>query len=224
MDWKAAPSAGAFEMAKDVASFANHLGGTLLIGAAERAGQLAAYVGLDPAMAGRVRDSYSKAVADRCQPRPFLDFEEYEVPGDAMKRVVAINVSPSLLLVGVRVAANKQSEGWGGDVYAYPVRSGTDARYLEPSELAMYMTPSIRRTAVLFSRIPSGAEVRVVEEIRDAVKQTETYRFGAVLEDENLVQLKLANGDPFHLPLDRVISVFQTTPNGYWRILVEFHR
>jgi hypothetical protein len=48
MDWKVKAALNAFEKAKDVAMFANHLGGTLLIGAAEAQGHLGAYVGMSP--------------------------------------------------------------------------------------------------------------------------------------------------------------------------------
>ncbi|HWM87047.1 MAG TPA: hypothetical protein VNO33_14435 [Kofleriaceae bacterium] len=47
-----------------MAAFANHLGGTLLIGANEVDGLLDAYVGLEEIDAALVRDSYSRAVAD----------------------------------------------------------------------------------------------------------------------------------------------------------------
>ena len=51
-DWKAEPAASAFERAKDVAAFANHYGGTLLLGAIENSGRLARYCGLTRAAAG----------------------------------------------------------------------------------------------------------------------------------------------------------------------------
>jgi hypothetical protein len=150
------PATYAFERAKDVAAFANHLGGTLLIGAQELNGQLQAYVGMPPTDAGAVRNDYSKAVADRCMPRPTIDFEEYDDPGDPAKRIVAINVEPSLNLVGVKISGDKDKEGYGGIAYVFPVRSGIDARYLESGQLAMFMTPHVRRVAVLLSKIPQG--------------------------------------------------------------------
>jgi hypothetical protein len=186
MDWKAVDVDTPFHKAKDVAAFANHLGGTLLIGACEKDGQLGAYKGMSPAAAADVRNGYSKAIKDKCQPHPAVDFEEYPAPSDHAKRIVAINVWPSLLLIGVEIAAHKPTEGYGGTSFVYPVRSGTDTTFLGPGQIAMYMTPHVRRIAVLLSKVPKGTVVRV--------KRPEGYwyheysaRIDDVLEDKNIV-------------------------------------
>jgi hypothetical protein len=220
MDWKVKASPTDFEKAKDVAMFANHLGGTLLVGAGELSGQLNAYVGMTEARAGALRDSFSKAIADRCQPRPAIDFEEYEDPHRPRRRIVAINVSPSLNLVGVKVAGNKRREGYGGPAYVFPVRSGTDARYLEPGQLAMFMTPQIRRVAVMLARIPTGTRVTVVLG-RDSQKVTPTWFFDAVVEEENVAHFR-SETKPVHLPIDRILSVYQD-PDG-WRVVMDHFR
>jgi hypothetical protein len=214
MDWKAKPAPFAFERAKDVAAFANHLGGTLLIGAQELNGQLHAYVGMTPVETGTVRDDYSKAVADRCQPRPAIDAEEYDDPTDPTKKIVAINVQPSLSLVGVRVIGDKGKEGYGGPAYVFPVRSGTDARYLEPGQLAMFMTPMLRRVAIMLARIPVNAEVKF-----RAPNNHTTMTFISVNEEENVVRLKSGNIAIVY-PLELVRSVYQES-NGYWMILAD---
>lgn len=225
MDWKVKPATHPFERAKDVAAFANHLGGTLLIGARELNGQLQAYVGMPPTEAGAVRDGYSKAVADRCMPRPAIDFEEYGDPGDPAKRIVAINVQPSLNLVGVEVCADKVREGYGGAAYVFPVRSGTDARYLEPGQLAMFMTPHVRRVAVLLSRIPKGTAVFVRQP-----RKHDYFEFRAKLdevrEEDNIVLLSEQSGGPLtNLPLDRITTVFENPDRdrnmNIWHIHVE---
>jgi hypothetical protein len=214
MDWKVKTAAFQFEKAKDVAAFANHLGGTLLIGAHELNGQLQAYVGMTSADAGKLRDDYSKAVADRCQPRPAIDFEEYDDPSDRSKRIVAINVQPSLNLVGVKVNGDKTNEGYGGAAYVFPVRSGTDARNLEPGQLAMFMTPQIRRVVVMLARIPINAEVKF-----RAPNNKNVMTFVSVNEEENVVLLKSGHID-FVYPLDLVRSVYREA-NKYWTILAE---
>jgi len=217
MDWKVKPATHAFERAKDVAAFANHLGGTLLIGAQEdkSTGQLKAYVGLTQEQANDVRDGYSKAIGQRCRPLPTFDFEEYEDPNGNTKRVVAINVWPSLNLIGVKVQANKDVEGWGETVFAYPVRSGTDAIFLQPTELAMYMTPEVRRNAVLLSRIEKGAMVKV---IMLGALHNFSVTFDSVDEEANLVRLKSTSGDSVvHLPLDRASTVYQNE-KGEWQL------
>lgn len=207
MDWKVVPAATEFHKAKDVAAFANHLGGTLLLGAAEANGQLAAYVGLSVADAGAVRAAFSKAVANRCNPFPLIDFDEFEDPGDSTRRIVAVHVWPSLLLIGVKVMAHKPTEGWGDSSYVFPVRTGTDADFLQPDQLAMYMTPEVRRIAVLLSRIPKGTMIRV-----HRVEDTHAWvgRLGEVSEVENIVTFHKENGDKMqNLPLDCIRTVYE---------------
>jgi hypothetical protein len=187
MDWKVKPRTTNFERARDVARFANHLGGTLLLGAHEHDGHLQAYVGFTPAEAGAIRDSYSKAVAERCRPHPALDFAEYEHPDEPTKRIVAINVEASLDLIGVRViVADKSGDGYGGDAFVFPVRSGTDQVYLEPGQLAMFMTPQIRRSIVMLARIAIGRRVTV----HNPNASNPIYEFEGVFEEQNVVRMK----------------------------------
>jgi hypothetical protein len=187
-------------------------------------GQLAKYVGLTPDEAGKVRDEYSKAVAQRCQPPPTLDFEEYDDPADATKRIVAINVWQSLNLVGVKIETNKDKEGWGGPAFAYPVRSGTDATFLQPVQLPMYITAQVRRIVVMLSRrIPNGATVQLIETRLDNSKIDNAYTFNGVDEEANLVRFQTRTGTPasLHVPLDRILTCTRgLTRRGVWcRIL-----
>jgi hypothetical protein len=221
MDWKVKPSPLPYEKAKDAAAFANHLGGAILVGAAEKDGQLGKYVGMTPAEAGSVRDAYSKAIADRCLPRPMVDFEEYEDPTDSAKRIVAVNVEPSLNLVGVRVVGDKPKEGYGGDAYVFPVRCGTDATYLEPGQLAMFMTPHVRRVAVLLARIPPGTRVMMVYNSRERSQTVKAEsEFVEVVEESNLVKFR-SETKAVHVPLDRVLSVYEAAENPAWRIAMD---
>lgn len=225
MDWKVKPAGFQYEKAKDVAAFANHLGGCILVGAQERAGQLAAYVGLTPTEAGEVRNDYSKAVTQRCQPPPNLEFEEYPDPTNPSKRVVAINVLPSLNLIGVRIATDKPNEGFGGPAFVYPIRSGTDATYLQPVQLPMYITPQVRRIAVMLSRIALGAKVQVIEARLDNSKVENAFLFDGIAEEENLAKFKTigASPSPLHVPLDRILTVYQGQDSS-WRVVSQFFR
>ena len=223
MDWKVEPSPHQFKKAKEVAAFANHLGGTVLVGANEdrATGQLQGYAWMTLKKAKEACSAYSTAVAQRCLPLPRFEFEQWAHPVDAEKRVVAINVWPSLNLVGVRVKSDP-NEGWEESTFAYPVRSGIDARYLQPHEFAMHMTPGVRRIAVLLSRIPTGTFVGVAIGER-LVGQRVQWRFVEVLEEENLVKFSDADGAPRHIPLDRIVTVF-LDEKGTWRVVSEvFH-
>lgn len=209
-DCKREPATRPFEMAKDVAAFANHLGGTLLIGAIESGEQLCRYAGLTQEEAGKTIRNYTDAVADRCWPRPTVDPESYDDPTDPSRRVVALNVQASPELVSVTVRADKANEGFGGDAYVFPVRSGNVSRYLHSGQLAMFMTPSVRRVAILLSKISEGSTVRVEEPRRHDIGKAE-YRFRALREDENLVMLSDVADDSRvrGIPLDRITTVYQ---------------
>lgn len=166
-----------------------------------------------------MRQSLSSAVADRCIPRPVFDFEpRYAHPDDSTKQIVVINVPPSITPIGVRVAGDK-ADGYGGETYVYPVRSGTDARYLDPSQLAMLLSPTVRRVTVMLSKIPLGTHVNV----RVAVAATGDYKsdgrrtFAGVDEQENVAKFS----DGSRLPLDRILTVYQAG-NDAWQILSDF--
>jgi hypothetical protein len=210
-------------MAKDVAAFANHLGGTLLLGAVETDEILRKYFGMTPQEAGKAIRSYSDAAADRCWPRPVLDPACYEDPSDSAKKIVAINVEPSLELVCVKVKADLEKEKWGDYAYVFPVRTGNNARYLQPGQLAMFMTPHVRRIAVMASKIPKGELVKVRV---PAIGNDIIFKFSEVLEDQNLLRVEIVEGGPGPTyPLDCVRTVYEAwDPNAkrlYWRLIMD---
>jgi len=63
------------EMALDVAAFANTLGGTILIGAAEKPGhqRLGRYLPLEERTAADLGRAYDEAIRDRCSPKPLAE-------------------------------------------------------------------------------------------------------------------------------------------------------
>lgn len=102
----------------------------------------------------------------------------------------------------------------------------TDATYLEPSQIAMYMTPQVRRIAVLLSKIPRNAVVRI--------KRPEGYwhheytaRIVEVLEDKNIVTFLDPQGTHpmVPVPLDRITTVYEDwdpqTNAKFWSICFE---
>jgi hypothetical protein len=230
LDCKKEAATSTFEMAKDIAAFANHLGGTLLIGAIEQGEVLRQYHGVPSKITGQVITDYQTAVANRCWPRPVIDPELYQHPSDSTKNIIALNVQPSLDLVSVSLKGDKAFEGYGGDAYVFPVRSGNLTRYLIPGQIAMFMTPQIRRVAVMIARIPSHATVNIVEERINTFKGTRTLqsherRFVTLSEEDNLVTfLDAAPSEAaHHIPLDLIRSVYRDA-NGKWQIVTDLYR
>lgn len=119
-----------FELAKDVAAFANASGGVILIGAAEdrKHGVVGAYMPLSRHRAKEVRDAYNQATRDRCSPRPLVDPVIIDHQGGA---VVAVNVWPFPgQAVGVRHAKEPLA-------FAFPFRAGVETIWLNAEQLPM---------------------------------------------------------------------------------------
>ncbi len=193
-------------MAIDVAAFANHLGGTLIVGAREKDGRVDAYVPVPESEANKRKEAISQAVAQRCRPAPRLDAV---ILPHGNEFVLAVNVWPQLNpVVGVRVDSQKDSGGYGGKAWVFPVRTGTNAHYISPENLAMYMLPQVRRTAVLLSRITPGQRIRC---IWIETGSTEVRTFNGFDEEANVVKLALVGETPREhwVALDGIVRVFQ---------------
>ena len=215
--------ARAFHKAKDVAAFANHLGGTLLIGAKETAGRVGEYEPLDEATVATMQKEFSEAVRDRCSPRPLVDFAR--IPFGA-GFVLAVNVWPYTgQVVGVRVTADKAAEGYGDDAYVFPIRVGVDSSYLLPEQLPMFMLPEVRRAVILLNAIPKDYPVKVCVGRRIAGERHDESEMilDEVDEIENVVSFLPPNGSrgagQKSYPLDKVNTVFKDPIRG-WRIYI----
>jgi hypothetical protein len=216
--------AHSFHMAKDVAAFANHLGGTLLIGAKEEAGRVGEYDPLNEETTNGVQKKFSEAVRDRCSPRPLVDFARLARDGGF---VLAVNVWPYVgQVVGVRVKADKAADAFGDQAYVFPVRVGVDATYLYPEQLPMFMTPEVRRAAILLNSVPKDYAVTVRIGRRVAGEAYEEFSLVVDEVDElaNVVSFLPANGSrgagQRSYPLDKVSTVFKDPIRG-WRIYIQ---
>jgi hypothetical protein len=200
-----------FHVAKDIAAFANHLGGTLLIGAKELNGRIEMYQPLDEAAANDIQKAASEAVRDRCSPRPIVDFVRVR-RDDGF--VLAVNVWPYIgQPIGVAVKCQKDHDDFGDDAYVFPMRVGIDAIYLLPEQLPMFMLPEVRRVVILLNRIPSGAPIRFRLGTYNEGGTKKDGRMGGVDELGNAVQFNQVEGtqDSRIYPLDQVRTVVKDT-------------
>lgn len=215
-DLKERLSAVEFEKAKDVAAFANHLGGTILVGATEdRSSQVLSYRPLTSKEADDSEAAIAQAVSNRCRPTPLFNFER--LPHDTGK-VLAINVWPSITTaIGVRIKGDR-GDGYAGDAYVFPVRLGTTCAFLTSDQLPMHMLPDLRRKLILLRAIPDkepvlfcphdGQNRRVIVESIDEYTNTLSVRS---VEGNGIV----------HVPFEHIASVFRasTGDEPYWRIM-----
>lgn len=227
-----------FELAKDVAAFANHLGGALLIGATEVEGHVGEYEGLPLAFADKVQTSFSLAVAQRCSPKPVLDFERFDA-SEKGRVVLAVFVEPYVggHPIGVEVKGAEKS-----NAYAFPIRSGKDAVYLLPEQLAMFSEPKLRRTFIMMSAIPVGGRLKVASitmagqapDVLFGVLRELSLERNAVVFDRFLnvgpmgalvPKVMGPQTEPKLIALDQIRSVYRGTLNDalehQWNILTE---
>jgi hypothetical protein len=142
------------EMAKDVAAFANALGGAIIVGATEGptepdySAPLAAKYADDRAL------DIDKAVRDYCRPSPTAHVRTIPSPDAQGKVVLVVNVEPAVdQPIAARHATDKDS-------WRFPVRVGRDTEFLFPEQLPLYMNSKARRAKLLLLRaLAAGGEV-----------------------------------------------------------------
>lgn len=147
------------EMAKDVAAFANALGGVILVGVYEAKGTLSRYAPMNRDDAEATKVAYEQAIAGFCHPQPLVDAVRIEtMPSTPPPQyVVAVNVYATPLgPVGVRWEHDAK-----GQSFAFPLRTTAQTHFMSPTELAMLMVPAIRRIATLLDQIPIDQRKRI---------------------------------------------------------------
>lgn len=138
-----------FEMAKDVAAFANGVGGTLLVGGAEADGKLSKYIPMVNDEADTLANAYSRAIQSRCRPRPLANPKILKMDSGF---VLAVNVWPFPgQAVGVRVKGDK-TDGFGDATFVFPLRCARDTVFITPEQLPMLMLPDLRQTWILLDK------------------------------------------------------------------------
>ena len=135
-----------YEAARDVAQFANQLGGTIILGAQEENGVLKEYAGL-PEIADQ-RTKIRDICATRIESSLLIDLVEIDYNG---RKVLAVNVTPSLSAVGVRVSTQR---------YEFPIRRNDRKDFLTLQEVAMMGTPE-RRGRLLLESIPQNSRAKL---------------------------------------------------------------
>jgi hypothetical protein len=153
LDFKQHPTGDNYEMAKDVAAFANRTGGVILVGAEEKNDCLVAYHPLPRDVADKTRVAYLTAVKDLCVPGPTCDV--HVIPHDS-GFLVAANVRP---LPDQVVGVKRRNDP---DAYTFPQRVHSGTAYLRPTELATVMIPEIRFAALQLDSIPLGERDKIL--------------------------------------------------------------
>ncbi|MBI4956509.1 MAG: putative DNA binding domain-containing protein [Myxococcales bacterium] len=212
------------EMAKDVAAFANALGGAIIVGATEGhvepdySAPLPAKYAEDRAL------DFDKAVRDYCRPSPAIHVRAIPSPGAPGKVVLVVNIEPA---VDQPIAARHAEDK---DAWRFPIRVGRDTEFLLPEQLPLYMNSKARRAKLLLLRalaaggdidlfcVPSGGSKHNVLQGRSR------FKLDAVDVDRGGgVQLRDGTGELRHqsivIPLDDVEAVW-IQQDGSWAMRV----
>ncbi len=206
LDLKAEHAQGsAFERAKDMAAFANHLGGSIVIGIPEVDGQAGRWKPLEPKAVNAAERDYSQALS-LCHPPPVMTPDKVAVPGGT---ILAINVWPyPAQVVAVRLSSSGHKD-FGGDSYVFPLRTSTQTTYLRPENLPMFMEPRIRRVVILLSAIKPGSQVHWCHRESGPVEAT----FDFVDHNKNVFSLNKTR-----IPLELIEAVYEG--DGGWQIML----
>lgn len=205
------------DLAEQVAAFANTLGGCILVGANEQDGGTYRYDPMAESQADAIRIRYEQATQNFCSPQPLL---EPSVIAYAHGYVVAVNVWPFAgQAVGVRNGPKDKS------AWLIPYRVGTQTRFLEMEQLAMFMLPQIRQAAVRLSQIPRETMVRILDQNQGNTSMM--LRFDGVQPESSTFTMKgqgagkgvgqIQELEILALPLEAVHLVWKNY-SGLWQI------
>ncbi|MFF4418656.1 helix-turn-helix domain-containing protein [Streptosporangium sp. NPDC001559] len=149
---------GKDDIAIDIATFANHLGGLIIVGMAEVRDTPSAALGV--ALAG-LENRIRSTVADRIHPMPRFGTRPVENPAEAGKGFLLIAIPPSTLAPHAVSIPSQEEKG-----LRWPRRHGADKVWLSESEIA-----AAYRRRVMAVTDQAG---RVVELENNAVRTTAT--------------------------------------------------
>jgi len=150
-----------WELAKDIAAFANHVGGVILVGAAENPGGARLH-GIDSARAAELAQAYEHAARDKCRPQPTVACAT--VPLDGEKVLLAVNVDPvpDQIVGAMFYAVNKKNDKGTSDAWRFYVRIGRHNVALTPDRLAMHMNTAVRRIVIRLEEIPADNALQIL--------------------------------------------------------------
>jgi len=145
------------EMAKDVAAFANALGGAIIIGAKEGPTEPDYSSPLAEKHAEKVALAFDQVVRDYCRPSPVVHVRTIPSPDSPGKVVLVVNIEPA---VDQPIAARHAVDR---DAWRFPVRVGRDTEFLFPEQLPLYMNSKARRAKLLLLRaLSAGGDIDLI--------------------------------------------------------------
>lgn len=217
-----------WELAKDIAAFANYLGGVILVGATEESTGLPRLCGIELDFALTLKEAYEKAARDKCSPRPLLTAVILEPPEIPDRRVLAVNVEPvpDQIVGAMFCGRNSQGQATTSDAWRFPIRIGKDNIAITPDRIPMFIDAKTRRVAIRLSSIPRGSTPQLVWR-RPSNQSNESPVVEPIIGLEvdvpaNVFRARRVNDarqPAFSVPLDDVEAVWEAT-QANWRVRI----
>ena len=190
------------DLAIDLAAFANTFGGTLLIGVAEKTdGAKKVASGFVPGInVEEIRKTVHTHISEIISPKIDVQVVPIDVSGNL---IVAINVEPSVNLVGVCLDKDRRS-------FSFPYRTEFGNRFMTFEEVENRMADNKTRAMYLKLKkyIPSGGKVNVYP--APIANNKIEWRFEWIHNSENEIRLD-QNG---YRSIDIPISFIEEVWNG----------
>jgi hypothetical protein len=225
-----------YEIAKDVAAFANAMGGTIVVGVREQGGRVVRLEGVSDAP--RLVRSVADALRHHCVPVPSTP-QEHAIavsPADAPK-LLATGSAPPLADVTL-LTLNVQADPRGpigvrpyptatiADAYRFPVRVSDQTRFMPPTELPMWMNSHERRAAIQLRGVleSGGSAVAMHLDAMGTDPRSHPQRVQVIEIDEEASTVGLRSMGPGNfvatVPLLYVEAVWRDALDNAWRISV----
>lgn len=214
------------ELAKDVAAFANALGGSLIIGTNKDGAALLCYPGVSREHADSLVKALVSVHDSYLSPRPIAEPQIFaaDEPGNV---ILIVNVWPYPdQPVGAKT--------YDGNAWRFPVRVGDQTRYLEPAMLPMLTNARVRRTVIFLESIATGDDGKIVQVFwrhpgnkTKAAPSSLILRVAAIEPEANRIILETMQPAPSPepraiVPIDDIEAVWQCA-EAAWAIRVAGH-
>lgn len=184
------------EIAKDIAAFANGVGGVILVGAKEVVGSEPLWIGLAEDHCATLKHEFECAARDRCRPAVLVD--ALPLFGPQGKRLLAVSVFPaSLGVVGVVfrksefgiIPKDDPRSALPEDFYSFPMRAaGSLPHALRPESFGMLANDTVRRVAALLQQVPVNEREQMFLQVANwQVGEAQDKRLDLKLSDVDLI-------------------------------------
>jgi Putative DNA-binding domain len=230
------------DLASDVAAFSNAFGGTIVVGVHELGGKAVKLEGV--ADVSKLLVELKTALLQHCVPVPSTP-EEHEIvvaPEHATRLLVpraAAPATPVTLVtlnvrpdprgpIGVRhYDENRKEPGPVKDAFRFPVRVDDHTRFIDPTELPMWMNSHERRVAIFLREALGGArELSVRAHYRKGDNQQQRHESDLHLSDVDeahacvTVRQGVGAGAGVTVPFAFIVAVWPRSA-GSWSIAIQ---